>query len=80
MSKAIHPLRKWRKSQPSPTNPAKSMSQAELGDLVGVGSAQISLIESWDRGCSYSVAKKIVDLAGDAVSLETLITKEASAA
>ena len=65
-----HPLRVWRE------NVKPKLSQAELGELLGVGASQISQIESRARGCSLDVAIKIKALAGDAVPLESLVAKE----
>lgn len=73
----IHPLRRWRKAQPSPANPGKRMSQDELGALIGVGPSQISQIEKGLRGCSVATAIRIRDLAGDDVPLESLIAESA---
>lgn len=61
-----HPLTTWRK------NLEKPLSQADLGERLGIGASQVSQIESGKRGCSLDVALKIRDLAGDAVPLESL--------
>ncbi len=72
MNKA-HPLRVWRENaKPKP------LSQAELGELLGVGASQISQIESRLRGSSLDVALKIQKLAGDAVPLDCLLKVDAA--
>ncbi len=66
MATEDHPLAIWRKSLKKP------LSQTELGKKLGIGASQVSQIESGKRGCSVDVAIKIIDLAGDAVPLESL--------
>lgn len=67
-----HPLRTWR------TNREKPLSQAALGELIGIGASQVSQIENGLKGCSLETALKLRELAGDAVPLESLLPVEAA--
>lgn len=62
-----HPLRVWRTSREKP------LSQAALGELLGIGASQVSQIENGLKGCSLETALKVRELAGDAVPLESLL-------
>ena len=67
-----HPLRVWRVSE--------GMSQAELGEAIGVGGSQISMVESGVRGLSLEAAAKLFKMSKGAVPLERLQRQSIEAA
>jgi transcriptional regulator with XRE-family HTH domain len=60
-----HPLKAWRAK--------RGLTQEALGDAVGVGASQISMIEAGKRGPSIEVAAKIVRVSKGAIPLEVLL-------
>jgi transcriptional regulator with XRE-family HTH domain len=51
----------------------KGMSQAELGELVGLQKQHIYLIELGEKGISFDLAKKILNSLG--FDIQTVIKK-----
>lgn len=74
MNDTKHPLRTWRK--------ANGLTQTQLGAAIGVGVAQVCMIENGKRGTSIATAVKIDKLTGGAVPLESLLptARESAAA
>ena len=66
-----HPLRVWRQK--------RKMTQAALGEVLGIGTSQVSQIETRERGCSLKTALTIHALTKGKVPMDSLISQKAEA-